>query len=297
MLAPLLKRQFAPDVPSDMLYYYVLYVFRNPHHYYPTFFPATDYLKVVLLLALGTILFIRLPSNFSKQIFILSCTIIGGMMAYYLVFERAGIMSLGKLQWFKTSVWLTVFIGMYIAHGLLRIKLIRKLTQFPFMLSIPIAGSVVLFYLITHATAIPISKLQGRYQIGQFKKTDLTIMHEWIRENTDEQLKIISFPEDDSFLCEAQRPAPVAWKAIIHEPGFLNQWYLNFTELYAMPRNIAWINSKQLNEAAASFALNTNEKILKQHATHYRLDFKPKFKIKDEQVVHRQGEYVFWKID
>ena len=219
------------------------------------------------------------------------------MLVYYLVFEQAGIMPIGKLQWFKTSVWLPVFIGMYAAHGLLKIKVLRKLTQFRLMLAIPIAGSIVMFYLMTHATTIPINKLQSRYHIGQFKKNDLTLMHEWIRENTDEQSKIISFPEDDSFLCEAQRPTPVAWKAIIHEPGFLNQWYYNFTELYAMPRNIAWCNNKQLNVAAASFAQKTNEKKLKQYATHYRLDYRPQFKIKDEQVVHRQGEYVFWKID
>lgn len=295
MLIPLFYRQFFAEIATpDMLFYYILYVFRNPHHYLPSFFPIVDYIKSGVLFLISGLLFFRFPTKYNRQIIVIISGIAAGMIFYYLIFDALGIMVVGKLQWFKTSVWLTIFCSFYIAHFIAQQKLIEKTFQFKWMSACVIALSIIVFYLITHASQLPIERLKSRYAIGQFKKTDLTLMHEWIRENTPVTTKILSFPDDDSFLCEAQRPTPVAWKAIIHEPWFLKQWYYNFTTDYNLERKIEWKNINRREKANAAYSGTNHKPDNKSYSMILLNNNKLPEQVKG-RIIHRQGEYTLWQ--
>ena len=295
MLIPLFNRQFfAESAAPDKLFYYVLYVFRNPHHYLPSFFPIADYIKSGILFLISGLLFFRFPTKYNRQIMVIISGIVGGMIFYYLIFDSAALMVVGKLQWFKTSVWLTIFCSFYIAHFIAKQNLIQNILNYKWVSACVIALSIFIFYLITHASLLPLEKLKSRYAVGQFKKTDLTLMHEWIRENTTDTTKILSFPDDDSFLCEAQRPTPVAWKAIIHEPWFLKTWYYNFTTDYNLSRKIEWKNINQ-REKASSIFLGIQDK--PTNASYSMILFNAN-KLPEQhkgKIIHRQGEYTLWQ--
>lgn len=295
MLLPLFNRQFfAESATPDMLFYYVLYVFRNPHHYLPSFFPVADYIKSGILFLISGLLFFRFPTKYNRQIMVIISGIVAGMIFYYLIFDAGGMMIVGKLQWYKTSVWFTFFCSFYIAHFIAQQNLIQKILQFKCVTASIITLSIVIFYLITHASLLPLEKLKTRYTIGQFKKTDLMLMHEWIRENTPVTTKILSFPDDDSFLCEAQRPTPVAWKAIIHEPWFLKSWYYTFTTDFNLDRKIEWKNINQREKASVAF-LNINHKPADASYTMILLNANKLPEQGKGKIIHRQGEYTLWQ--
>ncbi len=220
--------------------------------------------------------------------------IVAGMIFYYLIFDAGGMMIVGKLQWFKTSVWLTIFCSFYIAHFIAQQNLTLKILQCKCVTASIITLSILIFYLITHASLLPLEKLKTRYTIGQFKKTDLMLMHEWIRENTPVTTKILSFPDDDSFLCEAQRPTPVAWKAIIHEPWFLKSWYYTFTTDFNLDRKIEWKNINQREKASVAF-LNINHKPADASYTMILLNANKLPEQGKGKIIHRQGEYTLWQ--
>lgn len=109
-------------------------------------------------------------------------------------------------------------------------------------------GSLIGLLLITNSALIPFSKFNNRYKVGNYKKTDLQLMHEWIQSNTPVKARIISFPEDDSFLCEAKRIC--GWiKAIIHEPKFMFDWYEKINKFYGISFNDFDCDTRLLNVA------------------------------------------------
>ena len=76
-------------------------------------------------------------------------------------------------------------------------NLTLKILQFKCVTAKHSTLSILIFYLITHAS-LSLEKLKPRYTLVSLKD-DLMLMHEWIRENTPVTTKILSFPDDDSF--------------------------------------------------------------------------------------------------
>lgn len=299
MLIPLFKRQFADtSSPADYYFYYILYVFRNPHHYIPSFFAAGDYIKNFFLILVTAILFFRKPTPYNRHLMILITCIIAGMFFYYLLFEKANMMVLGKLQWFKTSVWLTLFCGIYIAHFIAQQKFMQSVLPQTFLTYMAIILTVFLILAITHSSLLPFKKLQSRYQVGDYVKSDLTLMHEWIKDSIPEDKIILSFPQDDSFLCEAQHPTPVAWKAIIHEPWFLKKWHHDFVTLYHIQQPVEWIKSDQKQLAEEGYNHFYSKQLMSAYHIAYRLDDITQSKVINHySVVHQQGNYVLWRTE
>ncbi|MBL7922869.1 MAG: hypothetical protein JNL88_01590, partial [Bacteroidia bacterium] len=63
---------------------------------------------------------------------------------------------------------------------------------------------------------------------------DLERMHLWISEHTGLHERFITLPGDDSFLCEARRSLVVGYKAILHRPDFLPEWYDKMQRVYGV---------------------------------------------------------------
>jgi len=298
MLVPVFARQFLSHDVNSELYYYVLYVFRNPHHYLPSFFATSDYFKTCMQLALAAISILVVNPRFRKMLVVFLALIVVSMLFYYFAFEVLGIQAIGKLQWFKTSTWLTLFCGIAISGWIVRFKKLHRYIANKYSPFVAGALALVLLYGITHSKKIPVAALQDRYQVGDYNKTDLTLMHEWINKNTPVDARMISFPMDESFLCEAQRPMPVAWKAIIHEPWFMTRWYTDFILCYHMKDVVKWQRTDVKEIATESYGTFNNNRFFKMIGVKYRLDDTATCKLNDlGKVVHVEGRYMLTEIN
>ncbi len=299
MLLPILYRQFLikSDVP-DELFYYTLYVFRNPHHYLPGYFSVNDYLKSAVLLATAGISALILKPFWKKDFFAITVFIISGMIGYYFLMEIFEMHVVGKLQWFKTSVWLTFFCCIACGSWITHIPFLNKWFSIRRFWNLILIFSFTLLLLLLNTKYLPLGNRQYNYHAGNFKSTHLSKMHEWIKTHTEKDALFITLPDDDSFLCEAKRPLIVAYKAVIHEPWFMVQWYLDFLNAYKVTDEINWLPKHVIQNALENYYSTNNYNYLLQHHVKYRVDDITKCKYKNElgKVVFKSGNYVLTKL-
>lgn len=231
MLGPILYRQFFMPEASiiDMeRYYHLLYYFRNPDHYLPSLFSPKSFLKLSLLLLLGgASLFYFLPKEQWRRLLVFSMLIILGVVVYTLALEVWYIPAIGKLQWSKTTIWLAAIgaMGIGIAVEYLLGKVIRQKYLFPLALLLPIIFMLKDAFLYQQ----PIS-----FDHRTKEQKELSMVHQWIYENTDEQAVFATYDRDESFLCEAKRPLTVSINPMIHEPWFMIDWYERYHQQYGV---------------------------------------------------------------
>lgn len=230
MLFPILYRQFAPDVVSNnALYYDVLYKIRNPHHYLPSLFPLSHYLKAVLLWLLAFVSGKYFIENQQvKQILRWIGIIAAGLLVYSMLLEFFQVQAIGKLQFFKTTIWAAAFSAIIVSI-VVENALVKYTARFP------ASVSGILFALIW----LIVAHYKNDTPLGFDHRTDrqkeLTEVHLWIAQNTPKDALFATFASNESFICEAKRSQFVAWNPIIHEPWFIIEWYYRFRELYKDP--------------------------------------------------------------
>ncbi len=304
MLAPIIYRQFLLDYArSDSpLYYEVLYRFRNHLHYLPSLFPVKDYLKFFALVISG-IAAVRFSGiRNSKFIYLFSGLIIFGMLLYWVLLEIAGVQSIGKLQWFKATVWVnamaciavSVFIsGFFTAERQRRKGFVFDFFSAPLRLSgyFVLSGSVILLLVLLNSKILPLEKLQSRYQIGNYKKSDLTLLHEWMEQNLPKDAVILCSTENTSLICEAKRSQPVQYQAIIHEPFYMLPWYEKFKDVYGVSLENA--EQKDIRKQAAELYLTRNYKS-NRYKIDYRIDNITTCNYVSQlgKVLHQNGDWV-----
>lgn len=293
MLLPVLYRQFFIHADYDsQLYYQILYSFRNHLHYLPSLFPVSDYIKlsVLVIAALAAIRFTDIRNK--KVLYFFSTIIILGMLLYWILLEMAGVSAIGKLQWFKTTVWLNamacialaVFVGNLLEPYL-------KMDWNKFLFRASVAGSALLLIVLLNSKLLPVEKLQSRYQTGNYKKSDLTLLHEWIEQNIAKDAVILCSPENTSLICEAKRSQVVQYQAIIHEPFYMLPWYEKFSDVFGVSIETAGRND--IRKQAAELYLIRNYRSNKYHID-YRIDNVKTCTYVSElgKVVHQSGDYV-----
>jgi len=293
MLLPVLYRQFFIHADYDsQLYYQILYRFRNHLHYLPSLFPVSDYVKLSILVvaALAAIRFTEIRNK--KVLYFFSAIIISGMLLYWLLLENADVSAIGKLQWFKTTVWLNamacialaVFIGNLLEPYL---KMNWKKLLFP----ASVAGSVLLLIVLLNSKLLPVEKLQSRYQTGNYKKMDLTLLHEWMEQNLAKDAVILCSPENTSLICEAKRSQVVQYQAIIHEPFYMLPWYERLSDVYGV--SIETADRNDIRKQAAELYLTRNYKTNK-YRIDYRIDNVKTCTYISElgKVVYQSGDYI-----
>lgn len=250
ILVPTFQQQFAAQGDFDEhLYYEVLYRFRNYHHYLPSLFPITHYIKLFVLLGLGVLSYRFARPDDRGMYPALAAAVLLGMVVYTVGLEVFDLHFLGKLQWFKTSLWAAAFSAMMVAGALG--MMLQSLfpaegisSKMSGILSAVVA--VVLLVLMTNSVWLPDS-ISHRYMVGNRPISDLEEMHNWIAENTPKDAMILVSPENTSFSCQAKRPMPVHFQAIIHTPQFMLPWYEDIQEVYGVGLDdIGAENARQL---------------------------------------------------
>ncbi len=305
MLVPILYRQFFIHTDyNQQLYYEVLYRFRNHLHYLPSLFPVRDYIKlsVLVIAAIAAIRFTDIRNK--KVLYFFSAIIITGMLLYWILLEKAGVLSVGKLQWFKATVWLNamaciavaVFVGeLFTAKTQSREGFIPRYFLAPLRLCCKplslICASFFLFFLLLNSNMLPLAKLQTRYQVGNYKKSDLTLLHQWMEQNLPKDAVVLCSTENTSLICEAKRSQVVEYQAIIHEPFYMLPWYERFKEVYGV--SIENADRNDIRKQAAELYLTRNYKSNK-YSIDYRIDDVSTCKYASElgKVVHQSGDYV-----
>ncbi len=236
MLIPMVIKQLNDTITYDHhLYYQIQYVFRNYHHFMPSLFKTTHYIKFIAISICGILLLEMIPiyqKSFLRYFFFIVWL---GFFAYWIGLEHLHIMSVGKTQWPKgTTLWISMFVAILFAIVIAEIlngTFFNRISQ-----STIIIGSllviVITCFILNFSSIIPLESIQGKYKIGNYQWDDLGKMHQWIEKNTATDALFLVPATNDRFQCEAKRSIVSGYRAIIHEPWFMMPWFENFCTIY-----------------------------------------------------------------
>jgi len=298
MLIPIVYLQLQPiEYSQSSVFYHILYQVRNPNHYLPSAFPVHDYLRFGGLSVVAAILHFFVDSRLKQIWRVVFITGLVGMIGYTLLLEQFNYLPIGKLQWFKVSSWMMMMNVIVIVHFLAQLISNQSAKLFHLKLSrvVMFTGSMVVLLIILNSQYIPIERLKYRYHIGNYPITNLERMHTWIKMNTPVDAVILTSPDDDSFLCEAQRSMPIGWKAIVHEPFFLLPWYDKFIATYHNDK--PFIGFNVLKQAMDNYAKNPPLPTTKLNWEYRLVNLHKGVFIPDREIiVHREGEFALVKI-
>lgn len=293
ILIPVAIRQMTVTGTYDKeLFYEVMYRFRNHHHYLPSLFPITHYMKFFMLLVAGAAAYwFTKPADRGFYPWFVATALVC-MAVYVLCMEVVHILGVGKLQLFKLSVWIGAFNAMMIAgavgellSGILSSSRIQRYV-FPFSFFL----FLVFILLETNSKYLP-EPLKYRYMVGNRAYTDLEKMHFWIETNTPKDAVVLISPMNNAFPCQAKRSMPIHYQAIIHEPFFMLPWYDDYAEIYGVSmQNMQGMDAR----AYADKLYNTrNYRGTRKHID-YRLDDARTCTFVAElgPVVHAEGDWL-----
>ena len=292
ILVPTFARQFAESAVYDQdLYYEILYRFRNHHHYLPSLFPITHYVKFLFLTMIGVEVYaFTKPSDRGFFVPFVALGLLG-MLVYAVGLEFLHIQALGKLQWFKVSVWIAAlssimlagFVGPLLSGFLPLTKARHYLFPFSFFLFLLLALA------ITNSKFLP-EQFQHKYLVGNRNYSDLEKMHFWIEANTAKDVRLLVSPDDNAFPCQAKRSMPIHFQAIIHEPFFMLPWYDDFKEIYG----VSIENMEGIDARAQAVNLYQTRNYRGSRYIDYRLDNLETCQFKAElgSIKHQEGKWI-----
>ncbi len=298
MLFPTLYQQLKGYNGSNdsTLFYNILYRVRNPNHYLPSAFPLEDYIKFISLTAIACVLHFSINKELKQLWRYVFLIVVGGMLIYTCLLEGLNYLPIGKLQWFKVGGWLMLFnvLVIFVFLSTSFSKKIKSLSRSMIPIPLLLFGSIAALLLITNSTYLPAERLRYRYQIGNYPETDLSNMHQWIKSNTPVDCLVLTNPDNNSFLCEAQRSMPTGWKAIIHEPFFLIPWYHNFLLTYHSGNPFNGFNV--LDQASDHYNKNPPLPSSKLYWDFRLVDLRKGIVLPDhEKIVHIEGAFALLK--
>jgi len=293
VIVPTFRQQFGASIEVDSaIYYEVLYRFRNYHHYLPSLFPWTHYLKFIGLVFLGLLSYRFTQPSDRKFFGVLTGVALIGMVVYTIGLEVLGLNFIGKLQWFKTTVWISAISAVSVAGGLgmllqsiLPSAIVRNALPW-----VSAGVSVLLLVLITNSIWLPVD-YNGRFMVGNRDLTDLEKMHGWISAHTPKDALFLVPPDNTSFSCQAKRPMPVHFHAIIHTPEFMLPWYEKIRTVYGVGlEDIHEMNARDL----ASHLYTMRNYRGSEFKINYRLDNDTSCVFITElgPIVHREGNWI-----
>jgi len=233
-----------------------LFIIRAPWHYMPSTFPMKEWIGMSILIIAGIASSLANGSQPVRNLWPFSLVIIVGCGFYYILIEIFHYLPVGLTQWYKTTIWLNAASCVLISGAICQIG---KLNIVPAYLIGPsrMIFIVVSTIIILFSSYLPIPFIQGKYQIGAYRESDLQKVHKYIKENTRKDAIFLVSPDNESFSCEAQRPTPVNYKTVIHDAQFFTDWKNKMRLFYG----IEFRESKQniLPEAVNYFYKSINQ--------------------------------------
>ena len=229
IVLPIALKQINPLADKQQEANQILYEYRGALHYLPQLFPIKDYVLFGIYLMIGVAgIYKQTFTNKTLLLaiigFIVVCTL--AFAAYLLLFPYANI---GKVQWFKTTVWLSLLATMGFT------RLIAAPHQ-----------KTVLFAAIVAVCLLASVKTYKHYQANTFpfySNGALEQAHEWIASHTPKNSLFLVAPNNYSFNCEAKRSTAINYKALVHETDYLLKWKAGMEQYYG----IDFAHIQQLN--------------------------------------------------
>ena len=236
MLIPMVMKQLNDSNSYDHgLYYKIQYIFRNYHHFMPSLFKTTHYIKFIAISICGMIMIEMLPIHQKSFLRYFYFIVWFGFFAYWIGLEHLHIMTVGKTQWPKgTTLWISMFSAVLFAIVIAEIlngKFFYRISRGTILISSLLVIALACF-ILTYSAEIPLKSIQGKYKIGNYQLDDLGKMHRWIEKNTATDALFLVPATNDRFQCEAKRSMVSGYRAIIHEPWFMMPWFENFCTIY-----------------------------------------------------------------
>jgi hypothetical protein len=218
----------------------------------------------------------------------------------FLFFETLNIAFFAKFQLYKFSIWLAVFNSIFLVDLLLLNFSVSKYgkkmeSKIAYLSVFPI---VILILLPFFQHKIPNNKLNSRIEFGNYSKSDLQKLEEWISHNLDKNVLFLLPPDNNTFACRAKRSQLVSFRAIIHKPDFMFQWQHNMDSVYG-PFNYNEDFGKELiKKAVIHYNESCNVEKFKTLGIKYRVDnvFDIKFELDRNRIIKQFGDWIVWKI-
>jgi hypothetical protein len=285
---------------GSQLFYDVLFNIRNPEHYRIEATPVLHLLAFLCFYILGMIILLRSSVNHKKTILFFITITTFFCFIQFISIRIEALHFLVAAQWYKSTIWIIALLSCVITIALtadrrpdnrfevLGFRFQSKLSNVNYQLSILI---VLIAFVLFNSKKVPIAQIQGKYQIGNYQKSDLTLMHEWIFDHTPKDAVIISFPSDHSLLCEAKRSMPIEFRAMIHDKQYMNEWMNEVKNIY----QVDLLNNKDPMLDHLEQLYNSDGQIPYQSSVKidYKLVDRLKYKVQiaNNKVIHKQGSY------
>lgn len=218
----------APETPS---LFYLLAAFRNPHHYLPSAFPLTSWLKFGALLTGGVAVLLtpvlrrrfttpRLPEA------MLALT--GGILLFALAFtEGWPSLAVARLQLFALTVLLKPLLVILVVGAAVTVLPERHQAWIEARCMGPgaLVAVVLLWLVVAGMLAADQPWLRSRVAPLAQSQSPIARVEAWAQANTLVEAVFAIPPSVSSFRTFATRAIVVNFKSIPYEPPLLVEWY------------------------------------------------------------------------
>ena len=220
---------------------------RHPHHYCPFSFPLSHYLKFFgLLLIFGiTLYFNNFPENreVHKKIVIIILLISIYCVIGTIFVEIFPVLFIGKLQLFRLTPIITLFLYIYILHFIYSIThvhtdlLINKLNSNKLIKELRNSQNkqVLSVILIIASLIFNIALIANVSYFPEYKNNEIYM---WIENNTENESIFLIPPKIEDFRMGAKRAIVVDWKAFPFNDKSVLEWRERVYEVSNSPNTL-----------------------------------------------------------
>lgn len=244
-LGPLVYQQLSADVVTAMdmpSMFYIMGVFRNPHHYLFDAFPLRSKFYVSLLVVLGGVSFWWLTrkqrvchERILVQLFglVLMLCLVG-----YVFTEVQPTLFIAKLQLFKSTVLAKVLLLILISGAAFRLLPSRIEESLDRLVAHPWLGPVgmaIAYLLVLVGIFLQFGPLYSKARPLAHTETHISQIEQWAQGNTPTDAVFAVPPTWSGFRSLARRAIVVNFKSFPYNDALIPVWYERLTEMAPLP--------------------------------------------------------------
>jgi hypothetical protein len=224
----------APPIPasSDLpSLFYLLAAFRNPHHYLPSAFPLTTWIKFGVLL-LGGLAVLATPSLRDRfaapRLLAALLTLAAGVLLVAFVFtEGWPSLAVARLQLFALTVLLKPLLVILVVGTAVTVvpERYRDWLDRACSARSVLAGMVIVWIVVAGLLVADQPWLRSRVAPLDQSQSPIARVEAWAQANTPASAVFAVPPSVSSFRTFATRAIVVNFKSIPYEPSLLVEWF------------------------------------------------------------------------